>query len=73
MEVCNMSLEEIKIEGIRVLRENLGIVGMIRFLQQVEKGWGDYTKEREGWLGDPSVEEICEEVNRLHKNVHKPA
>jgi len=46
---------EIKRKGIRVLTENLGVVGMIRFFQQIEKGWGDYTKEREKWLGNPSM------------------
>ena len=46
---------EIKRRGIRVLTENLGVVGMIRFFQQIEKGWGDYTKEREKWLGNPSM------------------
>ena len=45
MRAYNMSLEEIKRRGIRVLAENLGIVGMTRFFQQIEKGWGDYTKE----------------------------
>lgn len=69
MEVYNMSLEEIKREGIRILTKNLGIVGMIRFFQQIEKGWGDYTKEREQWLGNPSVEEICEEIKNLKENI----
>ncbi len=63
-----MSLEEIKREGIRILTKNLGIVGMIRFFQQIDKGWGDYTKEREKWLGNPSLEEIYEEIKKLRKN-----
>ncbi len=47
------------------MTDNLGIVGMIRFLQQIEKGWGDYSKEREEWLGNPSIEEIYEEIKSL--------
>ncbi len=69
MKVYNMSLEEIKREGVRVLTKNLGIVGMIRFFQQIDKGWGDYTKERKQWLGNPSVEEICEEIKSLKENI----
>lgn len=68
MRAYNMSLEEIKRRGIRVLAENLGVVGMISFFQQIEKGWGDYTKEREKWLGNPSVEEIYEEIKNLKEN-----
>ncbi len=68
MEVHKMSLEEMKREGIRILTKNLGIVGMIRFFQQIDKGWGDYTKEREKWLGNPSLEEIYEEIKKLRKN-----
>ena len=67
MKEYNMSLEEIKRIGIKVLVENLGGVGMIRFFQQIEKGWGDYTKEREKWLGNPSVEEIYEEIKNLRE------
>jgi hypothetical protein len=67
MEAYDMGLEEIKRIGIRVLADNLGVVGMIRFFQQIEKGWGDYTKEREKWLGNPSVEEIYEEIKNLRE------
>ena len=32
--------------GIQALREALGTVGMVRFMQQFEEGSGDYTKEK---------------------------
>jgi len=63
----NMSLEEIRREGMKVLAEKLGIVGMIRFLQQTDKGWGDYTTNRKRWLKDVPVEEIFEEIKSLRK------
>jgi hypothetical protein len=31
---------------------------MIRFLQQSETGWGDYTKERGQWLAEPDLQEL---------------
>ena len=32
---------------------------MVRFLQQAEMGWGNYTEERYQWLGDPDLEELA--------------
>ena len=34
-----LTLEQIRERGIQVLGERLGIVGMVRFLQQAETGW----------------------------------
>jgi len=64
-----MTLSEIRRTGIQLLTQNLGAVGMIRFLQQNDLGWGDYTKEREQWLGNPSLSEIAADIKamRAHK------
>ena len=35
-----MTLEQIREQGLAVLRKHLGIVGMVRFLQQSETGTG---------------------------------
>ncbi|VEN73813.1 conserved hypothetical protein [Candidatus Desulfarcum epimagneticum] len=40
----------------------MGITGMIRFLQQSETGCGDYTKERDGLLGEPTLEQWIAEI-----------
>ena len=45
-----MTLEEIKITGMEVLFQHLGAVGMVRFLQQYQTGWSDYTRDRVSWL-----------------------
>jgi hypothetical protein len=50
-----MTLEQIREQGLTVLRQHLGIVGMVRFLQQAEMGWGNYTEERYQWLGDQTL------------------
>jgi hypothetical protein len=39
------------------LKEALGPVGMVRFIQQYENGYGDYTKEKYQ-QSDLTVEEI---------------
>ncbi|AEF84114.1 conserved hypothetical protein [Treponema primitia ZAS-2] len=40
------SLIEINKAGLQALRETLGPVGMVKFIQQYENGYGDYTKEK---------------------------
>ena len=59
MDQQTMTLEQIRERGLAILRQHLGIVGMVRFLQQSEMGWGDYTTERYQWLGDPDLEELA--------------
>jgi hypothetical protein len=57
-----MTLEQIRWSGIELLGKHLGVVGMIRFLQQSETGLGDYTKERHQWLGDPDLETLAKKI-----------
>jgi len=40
------NLMEIRKIGLQALKEALGPVGMVRFIQQYENGSGDYTKEK---------------------------
>ena len=41
------SLLEIRMIGMQALRDALGPVGMVLFIQQYETGYGDYTKEKQ--------------------------
>jgi hypothetical protein len=50
-------LIEIREAGLRALGEALGPAGMVRFMQQYENGYGDYTKEKQQ-QPDWTVEEI---------------
>ncbi|MDR2021335.1 MAG: hypothetical protein LBQ14_11290 [Treponema sp.] len=40
------NLIEIRKTGLQALREALGPVGTVRFIQQYENGYGDYTSEK---------------------------
>ena len=62
MNPQTMTLEQIREEGIAILCEHLGVVGMVRFLQQSETGAGNYTEERHQWLGDPNLEELAKKI-----------
>ena len=65
------TLSELRKRGIEALKKELGAVGMARFLRQEEQGEGDYTKEREELLGDLTVDEIWEQMEKLKKTKKK--
>jgi hypothetical protein len=66
MNEQTLTMEQIRERGIQVLGERLGIVGMVRFLQQAETGWGNYTEERHQWLGDPDLRTLAKEIQQKY-------
>lgn len=62
MNAQTMSLEQIRIAGMEALARELGIVGMIRFMQQFETGHGDYSKDRHQWLDDQDLDTIVKRI-----------
>ena len=62
MNAHTMSLEEIRITGMEALARELGIVGMIRFLQQFETGHGDYSKDRHQWLDNQDMDSVIKRI-----------
>ncbi len=48
---------EIRNVGIKALQEALGPVGMVKFMQQYDMGYGDYTREKQD-QPDISLDEI---------------
>jgi len=51
-------LEIIRAEGLKALKEKLGVVGMIKFIQMYSNGQGDYTEERAELLKDVTIEDF---------------
>jgi hypothetical protein len=41
-----MKLAEIRQKGYKALTNALGVVGTLKFIQQLEAGYGNYTQER---------------------------
>jgi hypothetical protein len=68
MTMTAMTLEQIRVAGYRALLQELGPVNLVRFLQQFETGYGDYTQERHQWLDQYTIEEISQEIQR-HRDV----
>jgi hypothetical protein len=58
------TLEEIRREGLAALRERLGVVGMVRFLQQFDHGRGDYAKERHKWVDKFTMDDLRKMIGR---------
>ena len=63
-ETININnLIEIRRVGLQALKEALGSVGMIKFIQQYDSGCGDYTKEK---YQQPDL--MIEEIDFMLKN-----
>lgn len=62
MNTQTMSLEQIRIAGMEALARELGIVGMVRFLQQFETGHGDYSKDRHKWLDNQDMDIVLKRI-----------
>ena len=58
---------EIRQVGMEALLKALGPVDAVRFIQQYDKGYGDYTKERENLYKDVTVDQIFDNIAN-HKN-----
>jgi len=63
MSTLTKSPAVIRKAGLEAVAKKLGPLGMVRFLQQFETGWGDYTKERDQWLKDMDIQEIISEIS----------
>lgn len=48
---------DVRNAGMKALQEALGPAGMVKFMQQYDMGYGDYTKEKQEQQ-DMSLEEI---------------
>ena len=72
MNAATMTQAEIRQQGIAALAQQLGPVGMIRFLQQFETGRGDYSVERHQWLPD-DLEAIARDLARRNGDAGESA
>jgi len=53
---------EVQRKGYQILAKELGVVDFIRFIQEFEKGSGNYTEDRHEWQDAYSVEDILKEI-----------
>jgi hypothetical protein len=67
IDVSKLTQAQIRQLGIEALTKALGPAGMARFMQQFEMGSGDYRRDRDQILGDPTVEEIFAEIKEMRR------
>ena len=65
MTVLEMTPEELKTAALRAVERELGPVGLVRFLQLIEKGEGDFTEERREWLDSVDLAAIARDIEQL--------
>lgn len=58
MAVTVRELEKIRKDGLKALKDKLGVEGMIKFIQMYSDGKGDYTTERNELLKDTTIEDF---------------
>jgi len=61
-------VSEITRRVTHILFKEMGVVDTIRFFNQFSMGQGDYTKEREKWLGDISLDEAISQIKSHREN-----
>ncbi len=64
METHNMNPAQVRQQGLDALVTALGPVGMVRFLHQFDTGSGDYTRERQHWAANLTLEDILGEISQ---------
>ena len=62
--------QQIQMAGLDVLQKELGTHGLLRFLQQFERGQGNYTYERQQTPQTETVDSLVTQImqRRLNKN-----
>lgn len=60
-----LSLAEVQERGYAALSRELGPEGMIRFLQSIGVGKGDYTATRMQWLGSHTLDDIATGIKAM--------
>ncbi|MBN1290394.1 MAG: hypothetical protein JXB48_01020 [Candidatus Latescibacteria bacterium] len=69
MNTATRPISEISRQATDILFRELGVVETIRFLNQFLVGRGDYTKERENWLGDISLDDAISQIKAGKKKI----
>jgi hypothetical protein len=68
ISVEEMSDEELERHALEILGRELGPRGLARFLRKFRAGNGDYTAERNGWLGKTTVRDAVKAVNSRRRS-----
>ncbi len=62
MNTQTRPVSEINRQAAHILFNEMGVVDTIRFLNQFSLGQGDYTKDRNSWLKDISMNDVITQI-----------
>ena len=69
MSVLNYKTDyEIQEAAFELLNKKLGITNLIRFMQQYDKGYGNYTIDRDAWQKDYTIDSLFDEIESENSN-----
>ena len=71
IDVSKLTGAQIRQIGIDALALALGPAGMGLFMYQFQKGSGDYTRDRDKILGNPTIEEIVARIKQRRQSQEK--
>ena len=66
-----MTDEQFERHALEVLRRELGLDGLARFLRLNRSGSSDYTKDRAEWQKDLTVDQIVETIRQRRTPVQR--
>ena len=64
-------IAEVSRQATHILFREMGVVDTIRFLNQFSVGRGDYTKERDNWLADISLDDAIAPIKAEKINTQR--
>lgn len=67
MTTAPPTIAEITHTAITLLCRELGPANTARFLNQFTTGFGDYTQQRDQIVGDATVEELVDEIEKRRR------
>jgi hypothetical protein len=67
MQTHELSPAQLRQLGIEALVQAVGAVGMVRFLQQFDRGSGDYTRDRDAVLAGITLDEAIAQIKQDRK------
>ncbi|MBF0237159.1 MAG: hypothetical protein HQM12_05580 [SAR324 cluster bacterium] len=59
---------QIKLLGIEAIKNELGVLGLIRFMQQFDTGSGNYTEERHEWQDHYTVDSLIQAIKKQRQD-----
>jgi len=63
----HLTAAQLRDRGYQALLRELGPVDFVRFVQQFEPGNGDYTHDRQRWLGQLTPEQVNQVIDERRR------